>query len=53
MKVDINKLMKYHSQAYEDLGAIDFVDDQDIDACVEEVMRIDEEARFEELPMDE
>ena len=44
MKVDINKLMKYPSQASEDLGAIDFADDQDIDACVEEVMMIDEEA---------
>ena len=53
VKVDINKLMKYTSRASEDLGAIDFADDQDIDACVEEVMMIDEEARFEELPMDE
>ena len=53
MKVDINKLMKYPSRACEDLGAIDFTDDQDIDACVEEVMMIDKETRFEELPMDE
>ena len=53
MKVDINKLMKYPSRGSEDLGAIDFADDQDIDACVEEVMMIDEEARYEELPMDE
>ena len=53
MKVDINKLMKYPSRASEDLGAIDFADYQDIDACVEEVMMIDEEATFEELPMDE
>ena len=53
MKVDINKLMKYPSQGSEDLGAIDFADDQDIDACVEEVMMIDEEARYEELPLDE
>ena len=53
MKVDINKLMKYPSRASEDLGAIDFADDQDIDACVEEVMMIDEEATYEELPMDE
>ena len=53
MKVDINKLMKYPSRASEDLGAIDFADDQDIDACVEEVMMIDEEAKYEELPMDE
>ena len=53
MKVDINKLMKYPSRTSEDLGAIDFADDQDIDACVEEVMMIDEEARYEELPMDE
>ena len=53
VKVDINKLMKYPSRASEDLGAINFADDQDIDACVEEVMMIDEELRFEELPMDE
>ena len=53
MKVDINKLMKYSSRASEDLGAIDFANDQDIDECVEEVMMIDEEARYEELPMDE
>ena len=53
MKVDINKLMKYPSRASEDLGAINFTDDQDIDACVEEVMMIDEEARYEELPMEE
>ena len=46
MKVDINKLIKYPSRASEDLGAIDFADD-------EEVMMIDEEARYEELPMDE
>ena len=52
MKVDINKLMKYPSQASEDLGAIDFADDQDIDACVEEVMMIVEEARYKELPID-
>ena len=53
MKVDINKLMKYPSRASEDLGAIDFADDQDIDVCVEEVMVIHEEARYEELPMNE
>ena len=53
MKVDINKLMKYHSRASEDLGTIEFADDQDIDAGVEEVMMIDEEARYEELPMEE
>ena len=53
MKVDINQLMKYPSRASKDLGAIDFSDDQNIDACVEEVMMIDKEARFEELPMDE
>ena len=45
--------MKYPSRASEDLGAIDFADDHDIDTCVEEVMMIDEEARYEELPMDE
>ena len=53
VKVDINKLMKYPSRASEDLGAIDFANDEDIDACVEELMMIDEEARFEELLMDE
>ena len=53
VKVDINKLMKYPSRASEDLGTIDFTDDQDLDACIEEVMMIDEEARYEELPMDE
>ena len=53
MKVDINKLMKYPSRAFEDLGTIDFADDHDIDACVEEVITINEEERFEELPMDE
>ena len=53
MKVDINKLMKYPSRASEDLGAIDFADDHNIDACVEEVMMIDKEVRFKELPMDE
>ena len=53
VKVDINKLMKYPSRASEDLGATNFADDQDIDECVEEVMMIDEEARYEELPMDE
>ena len=53
VKVDINKLMKYPSRASKDLGAIDFADNQDIDAYVEEVMIIDEEARYEELSMDE
>ena len=53
VKVDINKLIKYHSQASEDLGIIAFSDDQDIDACIEEVMMIDEEARFEELRLEE
>ena len=51
MKVDINKLMKYPSRASDDLGAIDFADNQDIDVCVEEVMMTDEEARYDELPM--
>ena len=44
VKVDINKLMKYPSRASEN---------QDIDAFIEEVMMIDDEANFEELPMDE
>ena len=53
VKVDINRLMKYPSRASEHLGPIDFADDQDIDACIEEVMMIDEEPRYEELPTDE
>ena len=53
VKVDINKLMKYRSWASKDLGAIDLCDDQDIDACIEEVMAINEESNFEELPLDE
>ena len=53
MKVNINKLMKYPSRAAKDLGTIDFANDQEIDACVEEVIIIDEEARYEELPVDE
>ena len=53
VKVNINKLMKYPSWASEELGVIDFSTSQDIDACIKEVMMIDEEANFEELPMDE
>ena len=53
VKVDINNFMKCPSRASEDFGAIHFADDQDIDACVEEAMMIDKEARYEELPMDE
>ena len=52
VKVNINKPMKYPSQAFEELGAIDFSDNEDIDACIE-VMIIDKEARFEELPLEE
>ena len=40
MKVDINKLMKYPSRASKELGAIDLYDDQDNEACIEEVMEI-------------
>ena len=53
VKVDINKLIKYPSRASEELGTIDFFDDQDIDAYIEEVMMINEEINFEELSMDE
>ena len=52
MKVNINKLMKSPSQAFKDLGAIDLFDDQDIETCIEEVMTINEEAEFQELPLD-
>ena len=53
VKVNINKLMTYPSQAFEDLGAIDLFDDQAIEACIEEVMKINEESEFKELPLDE
>ena len=50
----MHEIACYHpSRAFKDLEAINFTDDQDIDACVEEVMMIDKEARFKELPMDE
>ena len=50
VKVYINKLLKYPSRDFKQLGAIDFSDGQDIDACIEEAMMIDEEANYEELP---
>ena len=53
MKVNINKLMKYPSQVFKDLGTIDLFDDQDIETCIEEVMMINEEADFKELSLDE
>ena len=49
VKVDINKLIKCPSRAFEKLGA----DDQHIDTCIEEAMMINEEEKFEELPLDE
>ena len=39
VNVDINKLIKYPSRSSEQLGAINF-NNQDIDACIEEVMMI-------------
>ena len=53
VKVNIKKLMKYPSQAFEDLGAIDLFDDQDIETCIKEVMTVNDEANFEELPLDD
>ena len=53
MKVNINKLMKYPSQDFKDLGTINLCDDQDIENCIEEVMMINEKAKFKELPLDE
>ena len=41
--------MKYPSRAFEDVGAIDLDNDQDIGACMEEVIAINEEGNFEEL----
>ena len=46
-------MMKYPSQSFEDLGAIDLSDDQDIKTCIEEVMTINPEADFKELPLDD
>ena len=53
VKVNIKKLMKYPSQAFEDLGAMNLFDDQDIETCIKEVMTINEEADFKELPLNE
>ena len=53
VKVNINKLLKYPSQAFKDLGAINLLNNQDIDACIEEVMTINEEVNFKELPLNE
>ena len=53
VKVNINKLMKYPSQAFKDLGTIDLFDDQDIETCIEEVMMIKKQANFKELPLNE
>ena len=53
VKVNINKLMKYPSQAFDDLDTIDLFDDQSIETCIEEVMTVKEGADFEELPLDE
>ena len=53
VKVNINKLMKSPSQAFEDVGAIDLFDDQDIETCIEEVMTVNDGADFEELLLDE
>ena len=39
--------------SFEDVGAINLFDDQDIDTCIEEVMTVNEGADFEELPLDE
>ena len=35
------------------MGAINLFDDQDRETCIEEVMTINEEADFKELPLDE
>ena len=43
MRVDINKLMKYPSQASEGLSAIDIYNDEDIEAYIEEVIALNEE----------
>ena len=53
VKVNINKLMKYPSQAFEDVRAIDLFDYQEVETCIEEVMTVYDGADFEELPLDE
>ena len=53
VKVNINKLMKYPSKAFKDLGTIDLFGDQDIETCIEEVITINEEVDFKELRLDE
>ena len=53
VKVNINKLMKYPSQAFKDVSAIDLFDDQEIETCIEEDMTVNEGADFEEPPLDE
>ena len=52
-RASISKLIKYPSQAFEELGTIDLCNDKEIKACVEEVMAINEEVNFEEPPSDE
>ena len=52
VKVKINKLMNHPSQAFEDVGAINLFDDQDIETCIKEVMMVNEGADFEELLLD-
>ena len=53
VKVKINKLMNYPSQAFEDLDVINLFDDQDIETYIEEVMTMNDEADFKEVPLDE
>ena len=49
MKVDINKLMKYPSQASKGLSAINLCNSEDIEAYIEEVIALNEEVNIEEL----
>ena len=53
VKVDINKEIKYPSQAPKDLCAIDLCDDEDTEVFIEEVMAMNEEVDLEELLLSE
>ena len=51
MKVNIKKLIKNPSRVYEDWSVINLCDDEEIQAWIQEIMVINEEADLEELPL--
>ena len=48
MKVSINKLMRHPSHEYDEVGAIDIYEDQEILSYIEETMAAIEDGSFEE-----